>query len=216
MVQEMLINKLHTLNINCDKFDESKKLLEYLNRKFKEIETYQNDPENYIDEYCRELTRKVDLRREQLFESIGKYSTLLVMQIDEWKSGLLAKANENGTRVAEEKLKDCKAKLSQLNLMFESMEIDNFKMEEIMSKKAPTELAELLIPIAEEYRRELLGWRTFELKTKDIRMEEVFGKLQMQDVSLQIKVMLFMNERIIKLFYYTNYSLFIIFISRLK
>jgi hypothetical protein len=44
MVQNMLINKLHQLNINFDKFDESKKLLEELNRQFREIETFQNDP----------------------------------------------------------------------------------------------------------------------------------------------------------------------------
>jgi len=188
MVQEMLINKLHTLNINCDKFDESKKLLEYLNRKFKEIETYQNDPENYIDEYCRELTRKVDLRREQLFKSIGKYSTLLVMQIDEWKSRLLTKAKENGTRVAEEKMKECKARLGKLNSKFESLEIDNKKLEEIVNQKASTELAELLIPIAEEYRRQLLERNTFELKTKDIKMEEVFGTLHMEKISVQMEV----------------------------
>ncbi len=54
MLQNMLINKF---NINCDKFDESKKLLEDLNKQFREIETLRNEPEYYIDEYFRELTR---------------------------------------------------------------------------------------------------------------------------------------------------------------
>jgi len=185
-----MINKLHKLNINCDKFDESKTLLEDLNRQFREIETFQNDPEYYIEEYCRELTRQVYLRREQLFESIGKYSDLLVQQIDEWKSGLLTRAKENGKRVGEEKFEECKAKLGQLNSMFESLEIDNFKMEEMMNQKMSKELAELLKPMAEEYTRELLGRKTFELIIKYIKMEEVFGTLQMEDDSLRMEVTL--------------------------
>jgi len=188
MVQNMLMNKLHKLNINCDKFDESKKLLEDLNRQYREIETFQNDPENYIDECCRELTRQVDLRREQLFESIGQYSDLLVKQIGRWKSGLLKKARENAYRIAEEKGKECKAKLGHLNSMFESLEIDNTKMEEMMSQKALKELAELLKPMAEEYRRELIGRKTFELKTNNIKMEKVFGTLRIEEDSSQMEV----------------------------
>ena len=99
MVQKMLISKLHKLNINFDKFDESKKLVEDLNKQFRTIETFQNDPEYYIDEYFVELTRQVDLRRERLFESIGLHSELMVQQIGEWKSGLLTRAKENGTKI---------------------------------------------------------------------------------------------------------------------
>ncbi len=97
------------------------------------IQTLQDDPEYYIDEYCRELTMQVDLRREQLFERIGNYSDELIQQIDVWKSKLLAKAKENGTKVAENKLKECKARLNHLNSIFESLAIDKIKMEEIMS-----------------------------------------------------------------------------------
>ncbi len=155
IVQNMLMNKRS--------FVESKKLLEDLNMQFIEIETFRNDPEYYIDEYCRELTRQVDLRREQLFDTIRQYSNLLVLQINEWKRGLLTRAKEEGSMVAEEKLKMCKVRLGQLNSMFE-----NFNMEEIKCKKKSTELAELLKSISEEYRRELLGRKTFELRTKDI------------------------------------------------
>jgi len=150
---------------------------------FIEIETFRNDPEYYIDEYCRELTRQVDLRREQLFDTIRQYSNLLVLQINEWKRGLLTRAKEEGSMVAEEKLKMCKVRLGQLNSMFE-----NFNLEEIKSKKKSKELAEQLKSISEEYRRELLGRKTFELRTKDIKMEEVFGTLKIEDVSLQIEV----------------------------
>jgi hypothetical protein len=45
----------------------------------------------------------VDLKREELFESIGQYSDLLVMQIDKWKSGLLTRT-AGGQGFAEKKI----------------------------------------------------------------------------------------------------------------
>jgi len=47
--------------------------------------------------------------------------------------------------------------------------------------------------MAEEYRRELLGKKTFELKTGDIKMEEVFGTLQLGEISLEMQVILLMS-----------------------
>ncbi len=126
------------------------------------------------------------MRREQLFESIGQYSERLVMQIDEWKSGLLTKAKQNCNRIGEQKVKECKARLGQLNMMFETHEIDNIKMEEIVNQKASKELEKLLKSIAREHKRELLEGKRFELKTHDIKMEEVFGTLQM-GMDLQYK-----------------------------
>jgi len=127
---------------------------------------------------------QVDLRREQLFERIGNYSDELIQQIDVWKSKLLAKAKENGTKVAENKLKECKTRLNQLNSIFESLAFENIKMEEIMSQKKSKELAELLKQVMRQNKRELLGRETLELKAHDIKMEEVFGMLQMEAISL--------------------------------
>jgi len=189
MVQNMLISKLHKLNINFDKFDESKKLIEDLNKQFREIETFQNEPEYFIDEYFVELTRQVDLRRERLFESIGLHSELLIKQIEEWKGGVLTRAKENGTGIDEKEAEECKERLGQLNSMFASLEIDNIKMEEIWYQKESKELEELLKQMTEGYKGEILGGKTFELKTNDIKMEKVFGKLQMWDdylVQMQI------------------------------
>jgi len=142
------------------------------------------------------LTRQVDLRREHLFESIGQYSERLVMQIDEWKSGLLTKAKKYSNRIGEKKVEECKARLGQLNLMFETLEIDNIKMKEILNQKASKDLEKLLKSIAEEHKRELLEGKRFELKTHDIKMEEVFGTLKMGQVSLQMEVILLEIEKL--------------------
>ncbi len=127
------------------------------------------------------------MRREQLFESIGQYSDLLVMQIEEWKSEVLTSAKENGTRVNKERAEECKARLGRLNSMFASLEIDNIKMEEITYQKKSKELKELLNQMAEEYKGETLRGETFELWTNDIKMGRVFG-------TLEIKVMLLLRE----------------------
>ena len=78
--------------------------------------------------------------------------------------------------------------------MFASLEIDNIKMEEITNQKESKELSELLKEMAKEYGEEILGGKTFELKTNDIKMEEVFGTLQMQEGSLPIRVILLAKE----------------------
>jgi len=140
------------------------------------------------------LTRQVDLRRERLFESIGLHSDLMITQIEEWKSGVLTRAKENGTRINKERAEECKARLGLLNSMFASLEIDNIKMEEITYQTESKELEELLKRMAEEYKGEMLGGKTFELKTNDIKMEEVFGTLQMGEDSLQMEVILLLSE----------------------
>ena len=180
MVQTMLENKLHTLNINSDKFTESKQKVEDLNRRFREMDTLINEPEYFIDEYFRELTRQVDLRRERLFESIGQHSDLLIGQIEEWKSGLVEKAKKEGSGRMAEGMKADKVKLGQLNSMFDSLEIDNAKLEEIISQKASKELGGRVGSMVEKYKKELLGGRVYELISSPIKIEEVFGAIKME------------------------------------
>ena len=182
MVQNMLINK------------HAKTLLEDLNRQFLEIETFQKVPEYYMGEVCGELIRQVDLRRERLFESIGQQSDLLIQKIDAWKRGLLTKTTENDTSIVEEKTIECKKRLDQLNLMFESLKIDNNKLEEIASQKESKALAKLLKQIAGEYRRALIGRKMLVLKTNDIEMEKVFGMLRIEELSKEATFQLVIED----------------------
>jgi len=71
------------------------------------------------------------------------------------------------------------------------------KMEEILNQKASKELEKLLKSIAEEHKRELLEGKRFELKTHDIKMEEVFGTMKMGQVSLHMEVKLLEIEILI-------------------
>ncbi len=51
ILQNMLEVQLHTLDYNFDQFNDSKKLIDNLNKNLKEIEGIRKDPENFISEY---------------------------------------------------------------------------------------------------------------------------------------------------------------------
>ena len=128
IVQSLLENKFHTLNLNSDKFKESKLKIDELNKRFREIELIQNDPEFYIDEYFIELIREIDLRREVLIESIQKESNKVIDSVNQWKSELVEKAKKENIKMIGSIEKD-RLKLTELNSMFDSLEIDNKKMD---------------------------------------------------------------------------------------
>ena len=70
MVRNQLELQLNKLNFNFSQFNDYKGIIEDLNKQ--EVETMEQDPENYIYEYYNELIRQVDVRRETLFEGIQK------------------------------------------------------------------------------------------------------------------------------------------------
>jgi hypothetical protein len=187
IVQSLLENKLHTLNLNSDKFNESKHKIDELNKRFKEIELIQNDPEFYIDEYFRELIREIDLRREFLIESIQKESNKLIESVNQWKSELVKMENKKMTGSIE---KD-RLRLAELNSMFDSLEIDKKKMEEIISQKSSKELAESLNSIYKDCQNSLLGSKTYKLQIDcedcDSWIHDLFGRIEVRLLEKQIE-----------------------------
>jgi len=140
----------------------------------KEMEAIRNDPEDYISEYFGELIRQVDLRRETLIGDIHKYSDELIQKIEKLKQECLAKSKE-ATKIKD--LATIKAKMNELNSMFNSLEIDDIKLEEIMSKKKSKELNDLMGPVLKQYKFELQGKKYYKFLTNEIKLENVFGSL---------------------------------------
>jgi hypothetical protein len=81
LIQEQLNAQLHTLNHNFSQFNESRKIIDALNKEFNEIESIHKDPENYISEHCYELNRQVDLKRETMIKDIHEHSDSLIQKI---------------------------------------------------------------------------------------------------------------------------------------
>jgi hypothetical protein len=75
-----------------------------------------------------------------------------------------------------ERVGDCKNKLADLNSMFNTFEIDDKKLEELLSQKESKELQEMMGPLKEDCQLELLGGKTHELSTSEIKIADIFGK----------------------------------------
>ncbi len=202
-MQSMLETQLYTLDYTFDQFNDSKKLIDNLNRSFKEIEGIQNDPENFISEYFCELNRQVDLRRDKLFVEIQEYSDELIEKIDVLRKECLSYFEHPKTKKIKktEKTKntektetsktidECRASLDKLNSMLDSFKVDNRKIEEIWSEKMSKYLEEKMKPLLEELKLELLGNNSHSIDIPEIKMNKVFGSLI--SVAMNIKVFIF-------------------------
>jgi len=178
IVKHQLDFEINKINFNFSKFKGYQKIIQDLNKNLKEMEAIRNDPENYIPEYFGELTRQVDLRRDTLIGDIHKYSDELIQKIEKLKQECLVKSKE-ATKIKD--LATIKAKMNELNSMFNSLEIDDIKLEEIMSKKKSKELNELMGPVLKQCKYELQGKKYYKLLTNEFKFEDIFGTLSCSD-----------------------------------
>jgi len=182
IVKNLLENRVNKINLNFSQFNDYNKIIQDLNKNMKEIETIRKDPENYISEYFGELTRQVDLRRETLIEDIHKYSDELIQKIEKLKKDCVAKSKE-ATNITND-LDTIKSKMKDLNSMFNSLEIDDIKHEEIMSQKQSKELSKFMGPVLKQYKFELQGKKYYKLVRDEIKVENVFGSLSNYDFDI--------------------------------
>jgi len=186
IVKDLLENRANEINLNFSKFKEYKKIIQDLNENLSEIETIQKDPENYLSEYFGELTRQVDLRRVTVIRDIHKYSDELIQKIEKLKQDCVEKSKE-ATKITQV-LETIKPKMNDLNSMFHSLEIDDIKHEEIMSKKKSKDLGDLMGPFLKKYKLELQGQKYHKFITEEIKLEDVFGSLNCSDLDIKVNI----------------------------
>ena len=180
LIQKQLTLQLNTIDINFSQFNDSRKLIEDLNKDLREIEScIGNDPATFIYDYFGELSRQVDLRRETLIKGIHEHSDTLIQKIARLKEECMA--NEG---MEECKLKSkipidvCKAKLEELNAMFSTFKMDDRKVEEILTQKISKGLQEMMEPIRKDYESELLGGKSYKLAISPTKIGDVLGLLK--------------------------------------
>jgi len=122
IVKNQLDLKINKINLNLSQFKDYHKIIQDLNKNFKETDAIRNNPEDYIHEYFAELTRQVDLQRETLIEGINEYSDELIQKIEKLKQECVAKSKE-ATNITQD-LVTIKAKMIELNSMFTKMSIN--------------------------------------------------------------------------------------------
>ena len=65
--------------------------------------------------------------------------------------------------------------------MFNTFEIDETKIDEIMPHKRTKEIQKLMDPLVSEYKRGLLGNKSYKLVTSDFKIDQFFGSLSSFD-----------------------------------
>ena len=173
-----MYNPLETVNHSFGKFNDLKKIVQDLNKGLKEIEVLRDDPENYIYEYFKELNRQVDIRRDMIIIEVEQYSNELIQKIDVIHKECSAKVTTK-TKTTD-CVENCKAKLEELNGIFNTFEIDNNKYEEILTQRSK-ELENLLNPLERDYKSCILGNKCYKIDLSDLKIDQVFGSLQISD-----------------------------------
>jgi len=179
IVKYQLDLEINKINLNLSQFKYYHKIIQDLNKSMKEMEAIRNDPDNYIHEYFGELARQVDLQRETLIRDINEYSDELIQKIEKLKQECVAKSKET-TQITDD-IDTIKSKMNELNSTFNSLEIDDIKLKEIMSKKKSKELSELMGPVLKQYKFELQGKKYYKLIKNEIQLEDAFGSLDCFD-----------------------------------
>ena len=67
--------------------------------------------------------------------------------------------------------------------MFNTFEIDDTKLDEMMTHKRTNELQKLMEPLVSEYKRDLMGSKSYKLVTSDFKIDQIFGSLSSSDDS---------------------------------
>ncbi len=96
----------------------------------------------------------------------------------------MAKSKE-ATQITQD-LSTIRAKLNELNSMFNSLEIDDKKLEEIMSKKKSNELNDLMQPVWKQCKYDLQGKKNYKFITEKIKLEFIFGTFSCFDIDNNI------------------------------
>lgn len=175
MLNEMLSRNIHKLNINIVKLEETKKTVGKISAKAKDFEARLQDPELFIYEYCQEMTRQVDIRREQLTLSVAQYSENIIEEIEKWKSTCLKRSTT--FCVENDKLKELNSRIKNLNNMFDDPSFDDKKLEEILHKEKTNKAASLLKTLESSYENYVFQGRSFSLDSYPIDIETLFGKV---------------------------------------
>ena len=81
-----------------------------------------------------------------------------------------------------------KIKLNKLNVMFDSLDMDDKKHEEIMSQKESDEVEKMVEPLLTEYKLEL-HQKFYKLDTIELKLDFIFGSISEYDYGAEkIKV----------------------------
>jgi hypothetical protein len=171
MLIDLQINKIDFGKI-FPRYDICKEKLHLLNSEIKQLESLETSPNDYIYDYFEKIINQVDLKREELKETIDSYSDQLIKEI---KTAQLECENiENKTKQITEDLKVIKATLNELNQNFDSINLNQEIIDETLN--GTHDLKEIILEKFNEFKTKLLDKKTYIFNPENIKIEEIFGK----------------------------------------
>jgi len=191
VLKNQLELEANKLNLIFSQFSDFKRLLADMNKRYQEIEQLSQDPESFISDYFTELTRQVDLRKENLIEDIGQYSYELIQKIDSLKKECLLNSR-NASKSFERNAEGIRERLDKLNDMFSSymndkkeMDLNDKKLEEMISQKESSQIVEMMGRVLNQKRFQLNGNKFYNFLPSDIRVETMFGSINTSDYDIE-------------------------------
>ena len=163
---------------NCSKYEECKNKLIEVGNQMKEIDLIEKNPENFVSSYFEKIMNQVDIQREKLIEEINLYSEKTIESIKKIRDDL--KANEKEFIVSN-KFENVKVDLTQMNQDLNSFDINDRKIEQIMTniEKVKLEMVQRLTQI----QNKLLLNQSYEFKPVQINtlnMQDLVGSFHFQ------------------------------------
>ena len=175
-IHQMLELKVNQLDFDSmfPKFKDCKKVLNELNEKISEKDLLTEDPRFFFNDYFAELKSRVDLRRKNLNFNINEYADRIIETINKCELACVKSAYNEKTSTKE--FDESKRHLNQLLNEFNSFEINDTKLDEIIIK------ADRMKPVFDnklnEYKDTLLNGKFYRFQFNQVNVEEIFGEFK--------------------------------------
>ena len=113
------------------RYEECKKTLLEADDQMKEIQLIETDPTNFVYNYFERIINQVDIQREKLIEQVNLYSEETIQTIKNIREECLLMFNK--IELISEECENLKENLSRFNREFNSFDLNEKKIEKIIT-----------------------------------------------------------------------------------
>ncbi len=154
-------------------FSECKKEIEDAKDNLAKIKFLQKNSENYLYDYFEDIKRQVDIRREDLKFKIDKYLDDIIKSVENTQANYIKLSKE--VNQISSRIERSKKELNDMTVVFDTMEFNDEKFEEI--KSSVEDVNQEFRLILDEYQDSLVGNEKYTFQFNELPIEDIFGHL---------------------------------------
>ncbi len=160
--------------IHSSAYKTGKIYLDELEAKFKQVDSLEQDPFNYIYEYFLDIKTKVDIRREEMKLEIDSYSDKLIGDLKRYES----ECKDCLNKVAElsKDLKASREVYEEIRSQFEDFNLVEKNLLELNIKGE--ELNKTVASLIHGFKKTLMKNMSYEFKSVPVNVENIFGQIK--------------------------------------